>query len=51
MTDNEKELINMIHENDNPEEALMTAAVIILGFLKQHESYSKASAAYPQAHV
>ena len=38
MTDNEKELINMIRENDNPEEALMTAAVIILGFLKQHES-------------
>lgn len=39
MTENEKELIRMIRENDNPEEALMTAAVIILGFLKQHESF------------
>lgn len=38
MTDNEKELIKIIRENDNPEHALMTAAVIILGFLKQHES-------------
>ena len=51
MTDNEKELINMIRENDNPEQALMTAAVIILGVLKQHESNSIPSAAYLQAHV
>ena len=51
MTDNEKELINMIRENDNPEEALMTAAVIILGFLKQHESNLIPSVAYPQALV
>ena len=39
MTENEKELINMIRENDNPEQALMTATVIILDFLKQHESF------------
>ena len=38
MTENEKELIKIIRENDNPEQALMTAAVIILDFLKQHES-------------
>lgn len=38
MTENEKELIKMIRENDNPEQALMTAAVIILGYLKQRES-------------
>ena len=38
MTENEKELIRLIRENDNPEQALMTATVIILGFLKQHES-------------
>ena len=38
MTDNEKELINMIRETDNPGQALMTAAVIVLGYLKQHES-------------
>ena len=38
MTDNEKELINMIRETDSPGQALMTAAVIVLGYLKQHES-------------
>ena len=38
MTDNERELIKLIRENDNPEQALMAATVIILGFLKQHES-------------
>lgn len=45
MTENEMELINMIRENDNPEQALMATAVIILGYLKQHESYPKASVA------
>ena len=39
MTENEKELIKTIRENDNPEQALMAATVIILGFLKQHESF------------
>ena len=38
MTDNEMELIKLIRENDNPEQALMAATVIILGFLKQHGS-------------
>ena len=38
MTDNEMELIKIIRENDNPEQALMAAAVIIFGFLKQHGS-------------
>ena len=49
MTDNEKELINLIRENDNPEQALMTATVIIIDFLKQHESCQEASVAYLQA--
>ena len=51
MTDNEKELFELIRENDNLEEALMTVAVITLGFLKQHESYPIESVAYPQALV
>ena len=38
MTENEIALLNMIRENEHPEQALMTAAVIILGFLKQLES-------------
>ena len=32
------ELIRIIRENDNPEQALMAAATIILGYLKQHGS-------------
>lgn len=51
MTDNEKELIRIIRENDNPEQALMTAAVIILGFLKQHESFAVQAPACLQALV
>lgn len=38
MTDNEKELLRIIRENDNPVAAMMTAATIILGFLQQLES-------------
>lgn len=45
MTENEKELIKLIRENDNPEQALMTAAVIILGYLKQHGSSEEPVAA------
>ena len=45
MTENEKELIKIIRENDNPEQALMTATIIILDFLKQHESFAEPSAA------
>lgn len=45
MTDNEKELINIIRANDNPEQALMTAAVIIVNFLKQRGSSEVQAAA------
>ena len=38
MSENELELISIIRENDKPEQALMTATLIVLGFLKQHES-------------
>ena len=38
MSENNLELIRMIRENDNPEQALMAAAIVILGYLKQHES-------------
>ena len=45
MTENEKELIKLIRENDNPARALMTATLIVLGFLKQNaESSDKAVA-------
>ena len=39
MTANEMELIKLIRENDNPQQALMAAVVIVLGYLKQHESF------------
>lgn len=51
MTDNEKELIDIIRENDNPSQALMTAAVIVLGYLKQHGSSEVQAAVAPQAHA
>ena len=38
------ELIKLIRENDNPEQALMAAATIILGYLKQHESSEEQAA-------
>lgn len=41
MTNNEIELLNMIRENDNPVQALMTAIIIVQGYLKQHELESK----------
>ena len=44
MSKNEMELIKLIRENDHPEQALMTAAAIILGYLKQHGSSAKPSA-------
>ena len=39
MTANNIELIKLIRENDNPEQALIAATVIILDFLKQLESF------------
>lgn len=36
MTNNEMELITLIRENDNPVQALMTAIIIVQGYLKQH---------------
>ena len=48
MTNNEKELINIIRENDNPTRAFMTATLIVLGFLKQLESSEEQVAVVPQ---
>ena len=45
MTERAKELIKLIRENDNPEQALMTAAVIIHDLLMQHESYQEQASA------
>jgi hypothetical protein len=45
MTENEKELIKIIRENDNPEIALVTAVETILLYLKQHGSSQEQAAA------
>ena len=45
MTDNEHKLIELIRENDNPEEAIITAVETILSFLGQHEPSQEPSVA------
>ena len=49
VTENEIELLKLINENDNPERALMTATLIVLGYLKQHGSFEEQAVACPQA--
>lgn len=45
MTKNEEELLRMIRENDNPEQAVMTAIDTIVEYLRQHgSSVGRASA-------
>lgn len=38
MINNEAELLKLIREHDDPAKALVTATLVILEFLKQHES-------------
>ena len=51
MTANEFELLRIIRENDNPEQALMAAALIIVGFLKQHGSSEEQALVCLQEHA
>ena len=51
MTANEIELLKIIRENDNQETALMTAAAIILDFLKQHGSSEEQVSADLRVHA
>jgi hypothetical protein len=37
MTKNEMELIELLHENDNPEQALLTAINVFAAFLERLE--------------
>ena len=38
ITENEMELFNIIHENDNPEQALLTAIMVFSAFAEQLEA-------------
>ena len=44
MTKNERDLLNLIRENENPEQALVTAVLIIGRVLEQSVSYQAPSA-------
>lgn len=48
MAENTVELIKLILENDNPEQAVHTVAAIIFDFLKQHESHQEETVACQQ---
>lgn len=45
MTDNELNLINMIHKSNNPDRALIIAIITIYCYLMQYESFAKPSVA------
>ena len=51
MTKNELELINIIRENENPEQALLTAVLIIGSSLEQSLSYQEPFADFQQKHA
>lgn len=48
MTENERTLINLIRENDNPQQALATAVDIITSYLKQQKSFEEQAVVVPQ---
>ena len=51
MTENERKLINLIRENDNPDEAILTAVNIITSFLEQEKSFEAQAPVYLPAHA
>ena len=46
LRENEEELLRIIRENDNPEQAALTAIEVILDYLRQPESFEAQAAAY-----
>lgn len=51
MTNYERELINIIRENENPEQALITAVVVIGLVLEQPLTYQAPTVDAQQEHV
>ena len=49
MSDTNIALIQMIRDSKDPEQALITATLVILDFLKQHESSEERAVVYPLA--
>lgn len=48
---NEEELLKIIRENVNPEQAALTAIEVILEYLRQPESFEAQAAAYLRVSV
>ena len=48
MTENERELINLIRENDNPQKALAIAMELMIDFLEKYEAPQDTSSALHQ---
>lgn len=51
MTNNEKELLNIIHQYSNPEKAIEIAIKTIVEFLEQDGSFQEPPVAYLQEFV
>lgn len=51
MTNNERELINIIRENENPEQALLTAILVIGAVLEQPLTHQVPLADSQQGHA
>ena len=51
MTNNERELINIIHQHSNPEKAIEIAIDTIVDFLEQHGSYQEQAVVCSQVQV
>lgn len=48
MTNNEKELLDIIHQSSNPEQALKTAIELAMVFLMNYEAPQDTSFVHPQ---
>lgn len=51
MSESEKELFRLIRENDNPAEALMAAATVMIAYLTQPESFEEQALAFQSVSV
>jgi hypothetical protein len=51
MSETEQELFRLIRENDNPSEALMTAAAVMIAYLTQPESFEVQAPAFQTVSV
>ena len=51
MTKNERDLLNLIRENECPEQALVTAVLVIGRFLEHHGSSQAQVADFQQGHA